>query len=1152
MAIRTRVRELLKHAISDLARTHRPRRGLRHRRAMIEQLEVRTLLTNYSVTNLNDAGTGSLRDAISQANANPGADEITFAASGTIALTTGEIAITDSLNLRGTSTTISGSSTSRIFLIGGAGATTVSLSNLTLRDGNGGGAVTTGFGGAIFLTDGFEGNDVLNLQNCTLTSNSAALGGAIYAVDSSLNIFSCALIDNFATGSGSTRGGGAIAANATVTMIQNSTISDNTATGTGGGIYNFTSDVAVGQRNSTLTVVNSTVGKNKAFNGGGIYNQNQNPGEAAVLSVIGSTFKGNYATDSGGALLTNSIASISSTVFTDNYALSGGAVYNYSGVVTLTNSTVSGNRAGAFGGGIWNLLSGSMLISGCTFVGNRADSDGDTYGVGGAISEFLAPVVSRNSIYAGNVRGAAGNEIPDDVTTDPASTTPAFMASASFNNLIGDPGLQSGLTHGQNGNILGNGLGLLRPLVAILNPALANNGGPTQTHTLAVGSPAIDAGTLIPDLLISPVSATSSVSGTDLLPAANLVNGLGLTLQSYSTTDDGTSGWVTNAPNGGGSDYFTNGSTSPALTFSLDNIYLLTDIAVWGFSDSAANDDARTLKVEFSLDGGTTFANSVTLTKPRYAAQMIVHTIPFGGAIAANAVRVTIVDNYFGEPGNSAGNRVGLDEVRFLQRGLTPPTDQRGAGFARRLDGDQIGGPAIDIGAVEAAGIQLIQPAVSTLNPRPTLQWTAVGGATAYNIWVDRISTTTTSQFYRAFNVAGLSHTVTKDFPIGKYRVWIQPVFGATTGLWSSPRDIFVVTAPTWQSTSPTQAVSRPTILWNALPGAVKYDVWVDRVLPAQSQVIRQDVVGTSFTPASDLTMGSYRAWVRGVDALGMFSAWSPVYNTNVVPTVIPIGTVTSTFDPTPTFAWNEVPGAARYEVTVRNSTTSSIIYNAQSTTATNWTPPTDLAVGPHSWSVVAVSSVVSGSLKSVAVTRNISIGGRPTIIAPVANSSSSVRMPAFSWSPVDGASSYELWIDRTDIAQSKIIYRTGLTTASFTATTALPAGSYRAWVRAVSSTGAFSLYSVDIRFTITAISPKTAAPAPEYQLTLLLSSDLTTEHAVEPSRSLVDAVKLTEQLPATENVEPTPKPLNLACSPDAGLNVAVDQFMMELALHEF
>ena len=65
----------------------------------------------------------------------------------------------------------------------------------------------------------------------------------------------------------------------------------------------------------------------------------------------------------------------------------------------------------------------------------------------------------------------------------------------------------------------------------------------------------------------------------------------------------------------------------------------------------------------------------------------------------------------------------------------------------------------------------------------------------------------------------------------------------------------------------------------------------------------------------------------------------------------------------------------------------------------------------------------------------------------------------------------------------------------------------------------------------------------------ITIDPDLSTEHPVKPSRS---SVKPAEQLPATENVEPTPKPLNLPCPPDAGLHVAVDQFMMELALHEF
>ena len=72
-------------------------------RRLIERLEDRSMLAAYSVTNLNDSGTGSLRQAIFDANATPGFDSIDFAIGGTIALTSGALpTVTDAVKIDGT------------------------------------------------------------------------------------------------------------------------------------------------------------------------------------------------------------------------------------------------------------------------------------------------------------------------------------------------------------------------------------------------------------------------------------------------------------------------------------------------------------------------------------------------------------------------------------------------------------------------------------------------------------------------------------------------------------------------------------------------------------------------------------------------------------------------------------------------------------------------------------------------------------------------------------------------------------------------------------------------------------------------------------------------------------------------------------------
>src|SRR5579859_1629028 len=102
-------------------------------------LEDRTLPSTFTVLNLADHGSGSLRDAIVAANQNPGADVIQFQAglTGTIALTSGPLSITDSVSIVGPGAArlaIDGSGAGRVLSISGAG-NTVGIAGLSITGG---------------------------------------------------------------------------------------------------------------------------------------------------------------------------------------------------------------------------------------------------------------------------------------------------------------------------------------------------------------------------------------------------------------------------------------------------------------------------------------------------------------------------------------------------------------------------------------------------------------------------------------------------------------------------------------------------------------------------------------------------------------------------------------------------------------------------------------------------------------------------------------------------------------------------------------------------------------------------------------------------------------------------------------------------------
>src|SRR5437763_6510923 len=235
-------------------------------------------------------------------------------------------------------------------------------------------------------------------------------------------------------------GGGIYNDHSTLSVI-NCTLRDNSAnasTGAGGGIFN---DASYGT--ATLWVSNSTLSGNSAVSGygGGICNEGYNG--SATLTVLNSTVSGNSAASGGG-------------IYSEGL-LAGSATLD------ILNSTLSGNSA-TFGGGIYarsaTSSSATVHVLYSTLSGNSAASSG---GAGiyndGAIAQLANTVFNASAIFnASGVIGSLGYNLSSDDGSG--------LLTATGDQINTDP-------------MLG---------------ALQDNGGPTFTHELLSGSPAIDAG----------------------------------------------------------------------------------------------------------------------------------------------------------------------------------------------------------------------------------------------------------------------------------------------------------------------------------------------------------------------------------------------------------------------------------------------------------------------------------------------------------------------------------------------------------------------------------------------------------------------------------------------------------------------------------
>lgn len=357
-------------------------------------------------------------------------------------------------------------------------------------------------------------------------------------------------------------------------------------------------------------------------------------------------------------------------------------------------------------------------------------------------------------------------------------------------------------------------------------------------------------------------------------------------------------------------------------------------------------------------------------------------------------------------------------------------------------------------------GPTLLAPVNPTLDSTPQFSWSSISGAATYHLFV----TGPGGVLINEPSLTGTSYTPTTDLPTGDFRWWIKPsTASGQGGAWSPVERFSTGGRTTVVSHSGTTTESIPELSWGAVPGAQSYEIYVSKDGEPGALYRQAGLTGTSY-PSQALADGDYKVWIRTTLANGS-GIWGGGVAFTVASNAVNLQTtaispVTSGFDTTPQFQWSATAGSASYDIYLHDGTNAILQSNL---TGTAWSPSTPLATGDWTWSIRPRNS--AGVAGAWSTPTGFSTSGRTVLLTP--SGSTADRTPTFTWQPVSGAVRYIIQVDNLTTGASRVIREDNVTSTSLTSATTLSPGTYRVWVRAVSS-AATSPWSVQVDFVVT------------------------------------------------------------------------------------